>query len=252
MDLAHALGAQFAAAMQALFPQLMKYARNSAHHSLRATAIGAMAEAVKGARVLPPLELMSQLFQLGLTGMTNRQADPDIQRTAAFLCGVLIEMGGNSTEAYLTNTLQALHPLFASPDPTVIDNACGAVARIITTFPASPNVPIEYILPTLLPALPLRKDHQEDEPVWRCVAELTTSPKVNVQGQGETAAALLAAIMRGMEQDPPLHPDLVDLLRLSLRRWLPTLQALSSSSNPSSSSPSSLTSLLHALASKQL
>eukprot|EP00026_Physarum_polycephalum_P001374 Phypoly_transcript_01375.p1 GENE.Phypoly_transcript_01375~~Phypoly_transcript_01375.p1 ORF type:complete len:1095 (+),score=165.56 Phypoly_transcript_01375:41-3286(+) len=242
VDLAHALGSQFTTAMQAFFPQLMKYARNSAHHSLRATSIGAMAETIKGAHTLPPPDLTSQLFQLGLNGMTNRQADPDIQRTAAFLCGVVIEMGGNNMETQITNALQALHPLFGSPDPTVIDNACGAVARIILTFPDSPHVPIEFILPTLLPALPLRKDHQEDEPVWKCVAELTRSAKVNAQG--ETTVALLETILRGLE-NPPLQPQLKDLLKHALGGWFPTLQALSSSTP-------SLVPLLHTVTNKNL
>jgi hypothetical protein len=243
VDLAHALGAQFTTAMQILFPQLMKYARNSAHHSLRATAIGAIAEAIKGAHALPPPELTAQLFRLGLNGLANRQADPDIQRTAAFLCGVLIEMGGHSMETQITNTLQALHPLFGSPDPTVIDNACGAVARIIIAFPDSPHVPIEYILPTLLPTLPLRKDHQEDEPVWKCVAELTRSPKVNARG--ETVVALLETILRGMDQTPPLQPELKDLLKNALSGWFPALQDLSTSTP-------SLIPLLHTVANKNL
>lgn len=243
VDLAHALGAQFIIGMQTLFPQLMKYARVSTHHSLRATVIGAMAEAIKGAHALPSSELVLQLFQLGLNGMANRQADPDIQRTAAFLCGILIEMGGKSMEAYIANALQALHPLFASPDPTVIDNACGAVARIITAFPDSPHVPIEHILPILLPALPLKKDHQEDEPVWKCVAELTKVSKVNTQGA--MVVALLETLLQGIEQDPPLQPEIIELLKLTLNGWFPTLQALSSSTP-------ALISLLHKVVNKKM
>jgi importin-4 len=227
VDLAHALGASFGPCFQAIFPTLMKYARPTVHHSLRAAAIGAMAEATKGADTPPTPEMTVQLFQLGLTGLTNRTANPDIQRTSAFLCGVLLELGKDLLESYVLNTLQGLHPLFGSPDPTVVDNACGAVSRIITTFPNSPHVPLEHVLPILLAALPIRQDHQEDEPVWKCVVTLCRLSKVTAVA--ETVVQLVGAIARGLEQVPSLSPAIVEELRITVRAWLPQLQAMSGS-----------------------
>lgn len=230
VDLAHALGQIYVSQMDTIFPLLMKYSRKSAHHSLRSTSIGAMAETIKGADALPSSpEMITQLCQLGLAGLTNPDMDPDIQRTSAFLCGVLVELGGSKMESFVLQILQAIHPLYSSRDPTVIDNACGAVARIILTFPNSPSVPLEHILPILLPALPIKRDHQEDEVVWRCVGMLCRQPRVI--GGGEAAvAALLGAVQRALDQSrPALEAPVLALLRADLAAALPLLLPFSAS-----------------------
>lgn len=229
VDLAHALGKLFVPHMDDLFPLLMKYSRKKAHHSLRSTAIGAMAETINGADALPSSpEMITQLCQLGLMGLTDPELDPDIQRTSAFLCGVLVELGGSNMESFVLQILQGIHPLYSSPDPTVIDNACGAVARIINAFPNSPHVPLEHILPILLPALPIKRDHQEDEPVWKCVGMLCKDPRMVGAGEG-VMGAILGAVVRGLEQVPPLEGAVLTRLRNDFSAALPVLQPLSAS-----------------------
>jgi hypothetical protein len=54
-----------------------------------------------------------------------------------------------------------------------VDNACGAVARIISSAPQA--VPLQHVLPVLLTALPLREDHEEDATVWTCLTKIVAT-----------------------------------------------------------------------------
>lgn len=68
--------------------------------------------------------------------------------------------------------LQGIYPCFTASDkqdPAILDNACGAVARIITSHQ---SVPLDQILPVLLNALPLRDDYNENEPVFSALMYL--------------------------------------------------------------------------------
>ena len=66
--------------------------------------------------------------------------------------------------------LQNIHSIFATmaqQEHNVIDNACGAVARIM--YAHCNKIPLEQIFPNFLAALPLREDYQENEPVFNCI-----------------------------------------------------------------------------------
>ena len=52
----------------------------------------------------------------------------------------------------------------------VTDNACGAVVRMIMKHPQA--VPVEQVLPTLVQALPLKAELEENEPVFRFLLSL--------------------------------------------------------------------------------
>ncbi len=246
VDLAHALGALFAPFMDILFPHLLTLARDTAHHSIRATAYGAMAEVIKGAASLPSPSIASQLFQFGISGMNNKQQD--IQRTAAFLSGVMLQLGGSSTEAYVPQILLALSALFNSKSAVVVDNACGAVARIITTFPSSPYVPLDRILPIFLPALPLKDDRQEDEPVWSCILALSKSPQITSTKEG--VVQLFIVMARGLLQEPPMEQTIYNEVAAVVRAWLPQLQAIATSSAFAFISATDFVSLLQVVANK--
>ena len=64
--------------------------------------------------------------------------------------------------------LQKLHSLFVNNALlNTVDNVCGAIARLITTNPAS--VPLNQVLPSFFTALPLKVDHSENKAVFNCI-----------------------------------------------------------------------------------
>lgn len=66
-----------------------------------------------------------------------------------------------------------VEPLLADSVPSVIDNACGALARVIAAHAA--RVPLEALAQGLVQRLPLREDMEEVDPVLDALALLLQS-----------------------------------------------------------------------------
>ena len=52
------------------------------------------------------------------------------------------------------------------------DNAAGCVSRMILKHKEA--VPLAEVLPVLVGLLPLKKDFEENEPIYNCIAQLCT------------------------------------------------------------------------------
>lgn len=94
-----------------------------------------------------------------------------VRSNACYAMGLLCEFGGNAMHPQYMAILQGLHPLFTQqPTPEVMDNACGAVSRMIMAAPA--QLPLDKVFPVLLTALPLKKDFVENETVFKMLLSL--------------------------------------------------------------------------------
>ncbi len=54
------------------------------------------------------------------------------------------------------------------------DNAAGCVSRMILKHKDA--VPVAEVLPVLVGLLPLKKDYEENEPIYQCIGMLCKSP----------------------------------------------------------------------------
>jgi len=84
-------------------------------------------------------------------------SDEETRSNSTYWCGVLVQYGRESSIGYYPQILMKLAPLFSDTKSiqNIIDNACGAVARMIFASPQS--VPLDQVLPVFLKALPLKK-----------------------------------------------------------------------------------------------
>jgi hypothetical protein len=114
---------------------------SSAYRSL---AVGVLAEVsnAMGYAVAPHLEV---LINSAFAGMSD--SDSEVRSNAAFFIGVLLQNGNITAYPYFGKALQLLAPMFTDAKgtlPNLLDNACGAVARMIL---AAPNVvPIPEVI----------------------------------------------------------------------------------------------------------
>jgi len=122
----------------------------------REEVIGVCAEVSKamGLAIRPNLEL---LMAAAMQGLQDTHAP--VRSNSAYLSGLLCEYGGEAVVKHYPKLLELLSPLFLGPTPGTIDNACGAVGRMIQAFPQA--VPLPQVLPVWIAALPLREDYQE-------------------------------------------------------------------------------------------
>lgn len=83
------------------------------------------------------------------------------------------------------------------------DNASGAICRLIMKNPSA--IPLDQVLPVILQHLPLKKDFEENEPVYRCVLHLLQSnnPFVCTTSCGPLTRFLLMQIVLQLMQNMP-------------------------------------------------
>lgn len=99
--------------------------------------------------------------------------------------------------------LTALYPLFQGQVlPNVTDNACGAVSRMIMKHPNA--VPLDQVLPVFVQALPLKRDFEENEAVYRLLFQLIRSQNEWV---GNNMGALLTVFTEVLSKPDELKPQ---------------------------------------------
>ncbi|POY75272.1 hypothetical protein BMF94_1642 [Rhodotorula taiwanensis] len=172
-SLATTLGADFAPLFSGFLPDMVKYYDPARSTADRSTAIGSLAEIVNGMEgaITPFTERLFPLFVQALA-----DPEPEVQSNAAFATGSLMYHSQTDLSSQYLPVLSALHPLFGLPrdgqakHENAIDNACGAVSRMIVKNQQA--VPLDQVLPVLLQALPLRRDMAETEWVFQALLVL--------------------------------------------------------------------------------
>ncbi|XP_071823751.1 importin-4-like [Apostichopus japonicus] len=97
--------------------------------------------------------------------------DDEVCNNAVFGLGVLAQYGGEQVHQHFPPLLQVLSAILSqNRGQQVVDNVCAAVCRMIASN--SSLVPVDQVLPTLLDKLPLKKDVEENDTVYPCLAHL--------------------------------------------------------------------------------
>jgi len=210
-----------------LFPLLLNYCRPQRPASDRIMAVGTIAEAVNsmGAASLPYVQ---DLFPLCLQGIQDKGSD-GLRRNSCYAIGLMCQNASAVVKPEMNNVLMALKPLFEeSEEETVRDNACGAVARMMSAAPEA--MPLAQVLPFFLATLPLRGDTEENTVCFRTLIQL-------LQSQNESLSPLVPTVLKlfGSVLETTLITDEVSIEIGTTLRWLvqgfeaqigPVIQAL--------------------------
>lgn len=97
--------------------------------------------------------------------------------------------------AEVQQLLQRIHPLLSDDAPAVVDNACGAAARVLQAHAA--RLPVPQVLQVLLQHLPIRKDWEEVHPVAEALRQLVQGEHAQsvVEQHSDVCSALLACAL---------------------------------------------------------
>eukprot|EP01114_Cavostelium_apophysatum_P006244 TRINITY_DN1748_c0_g1_i1.p1 TRINITY_DN1748_c0_g1~~TRINITY_DN1748_c0_g1_i1.p1 ORF type:complete len:1062 (-),score=285.77 TRINITY_DN1748_c0_g1_i1:27-3212(-) len=208
--LAKTFGPFFDTYFQAIVPHVIKYyQQKSEGETYRSLAVGTLADIIKNMGNVTA-KYIEQLFPI--TMKATADPDPEVRSNATFLLGILLANCGAQGVPYYGQALLALSKLFNdSALPNIVDNACGAVCRMIMTNPNA--VPLNQVLPVLLSALPLKADMEENSTVYNCLFHLfNTSNPVLASNLGASVSAFARALgSPKIEQD--LHIKIVDTLK---------------------------------------
>ncbi|KAH8703107.1 putative importin beta-4 subunit [Talaromyces proteolyticus] len=164
-----------AAALGPDFPELWKIFEKSVFRFIsssenieRATAVGVLAEVITGMKdtVTP---LTGRFLPLLLKRLADE--DPQTKSNAAYATGRLIEATNDaSIVSQFPTILQKLEPCLQQEVSRLPDNATGCLSRMI--LKQHDKVPISDVLPAIVNILPLKNDYEENEPLYKMIAQL--------------------------------------------------------------------------------
>lgn len=166
--LCETVGPDFVKYFEVYMPLICKYYKATKTQTERAMAVGCLGECIGGLKsaITPHTEHLLSIF-------VKACGDEDelVRSNAAFALGCLTIHSQVDLSPHYGQLLTALSPLFNNQTlPNTVDNAAGAVARLILAHPDA--VPLDQVLPTLTQALPLKADFEENQPVFDCIFQL--------------------------------------------------------------------------------
>ncbi|ORZ23832.1 armadillo-type protein [Lobosporangium transversale] len=223
--LSAALGTSFVPYAQVFIPHIAKYYKKSKPSSERSMAIGSLGEIANGMGS-GITEFTEQLFPLFVKALSDEE--DEVRSNGAFAIGALCQNTTIDLSSQYPTLLTALYPLFQGQAlPNVTDNACGAVARMIMRHPEA--VPLDQVLPVFVQALPLKRDFEENEPVYQLLFSLIRTQNSWV---GNNLPRLLQIFTEVLSKEDELKPhrrqEMIDIIK-SLNQQFPALNIGSTS-----------------------
>jgi hypothetical protein len=194
-DIARAIGPEFAHQFQCFLPELCKYANPNRDAGDKMMALGTMAECADAMRSATVL-FVKDILPYAVNGIKDSQQD--VKRNSIFLFGVLAYHLKQQIEPYILQFLSLLHPIFTNMDKyanVVVDNACGAIARIII---AQYQIPLDQVLPAFIAALPLREDFEENDIVYSSILALIRSGN---QAAAQNMKGIISILAKALSLD---------------------------------------------------
>ena len=166
--LAMALGADFINLWPQFEKVVLKYATSS--ESLeRSAAVGVLAEVITGLgdAVTP---LTSVFLQIILRRLTDEEFQT--RSNACYAMGRLVEKSSADQEiiSAFPSILEKLDACLPIKEARLPDNAAGCLARMILKHRNS--IPTTDVLPAIVGVLPLTKDYDENDPVYRMICQM--------------------------------------------------------------------------------
>ncbi|KAL1955720.1 hypothetical protein VTO42DRAFT_8192 [Malbranchea cinnamomea] len=215
--LSMALGADFIN----LWPQfekiVLKYATSS--DSLeRATAVGVIAEIITGmGEAVTPLT--SGFMQLLLRRLTDE--DFQTRSNACYAVGRLIEKSSADQEiisAY-PSILEKLDACLRIKQNRLPDNAAGCLGRMILKHRNS--VPVADVLPSLVDVLPLTKDYDENDPLYRMICQMYKWEDPTIRDLTPRLIPVFQSVLTGdpLQLEDDRRAELIELVS-----WINTMQ----------------------------
>ncbi|XP_033113593.1 importin-4-like [Anneissia japonica] len=168
-SLAKAMGGQaFGPYLAGALPLLVMKTKKSCTVAEKSFSIGTLSETIIAMEdCIQPFA--GHLVPVFVQGM--QEDDAEVRSNAVFGIGVLAEHGKETVFSHYPVLLSAISSLIAKEDDQrVIDNICGAVARLVLTNTEA--VPVSQVLPRLVQLLPLKEDKEENNTVFRCIHHL--------------------------------------------------------------------------------
>jgi len=209
-DIARVVGPEFANQFRYILPELLKYVGPNRDAGDKMMGLGTMAEC-SNAMASGAAPFLKDMLPFAFAGI--KDANMDVKRNAIFMLGVLAYHLKPHFEASVMQLLGLLHPIFSNIDKysnVVVDNACGAIARIIK---AQYQIPLEQVLPVFIQSLPLREDFDENEVVYSSILSLLQSGNPAIAQCMKETLTMFAKVISADTTQLDVKNNIIQVLR---------------------------------------
>ncbi|KAG8238816.1 hypothetical protein J437_LFUL010530, partial [Ladona fulva] len=158
----------FAVYFEQFYPLLVAKTKKNCTDAQRSFSIGTISDTIASLsyRITGYVQVL-----LPLLLHASEDKNEDVRNNAIYGLGELAFHGKEAVEPHYPQILQALSATVSKEThPVVLDNICGALARLIITNVIA--VPMEQVFPVYLQYLPLREDFEENKEVFNSFSHL--------------------------------------------------------------------------------
>jgi hypothetical protein len=224
-EIAKVYGEGFATLWPNFLPVVLGYLSPKRGVSDHAMALGTLAE-VTGAMGDAVQPFFKRMFP-PMLGML-RSEDGGTRSNAAYGVGLLCQHCPLQATPHFPAILAALQPLLdpASNPPNCVDNACGALARMLASNLDACH--FEKVFPAFLERLPLRQDWQENPAVYGTLCSLMIRLPDLLRPYLPRLLPLMCHALQASEVQPEVKAGVADAMRTALSTQEASRQVASS------------------------
>ena len=150
-------------------PLMLKYYDKSQPSTLRALSIGTIGEMVNALEG-ESANVVGRLIPLALQAMNDPHST--LRQNACYACGIFCRWGPNQAKSFIPQVLQSYLRVINDKVPTISDNVCGSLARLILAF--GPQIPLVDLLKAMFSSVPMKEDLEPYTPFFQSIELLLT------------------------------------------------------------------------------
>ncbi|XP_033729226.1 importin-4-like [Pecten maximus] len=231
--MAKLLGGQvFMPFFSSFLTDLLKRLKQTSSVSEKSFAVGTLAEIVQacGAAILPFTDTLYPLFMKMV-----RDEDDEVSSNSVFAVGVLIATSGEKLISQYPEVLKCLFDILSKGNnPRLLDNICAATCRMIMTYKA--GVPMSQVVPVIMQCLPLKEDFEENETVYKCLAELYSSGDGEILKQTPKLLEVVSQVLGSEGLKDETQSMLIQTVKLMHKQFPDDFKAITQSLSPEQAS----------------
>eukprot|EP01091_Cochliopodium_minus_P018693 TRINITY_DN7654_c0_g1_i1.p1 TRINITY_DN7654_c0_g1~~TRINITY_DN7654_c0_g1_i1.p1 ORF type:complete len:1048 (+),score=342.56 TRINITY_DN7654_c0_g1_i1:44-3187(+) len=143
---------------------MLKYYDKSQPSTLRALSIGTIGE-MANALETEGAGASGRLIPLALASMNDQHNT--LRQNACYACGIFCRWGPTQAKPFIPQVLQSYLRVINDKVPTIADNVCGSLSRLILAF--GPQIPIVDLLKAMFSLIPMKEDLEPYTPFFQAI-----------------------------------------------------------------------------------
>ncbi|XP_076449742.1 importin-4-like [Babylonia areolata] len=218
-------GPTFSPFFASFLTDLLKRLKQTSSTSEKSFAVGTLAEVIESIGETT-VTFVDTLYPVFLRMV--KEEDDEVRSNAVFALGMLAANGGDVMRSRHADILKMLLEMMAKEENgRVMDNMCAAICRMV--WVNGENLPLEYIVPTVIQCLPLKEDFEENTTVFTCLLKLYEDDNAQVISQLPTILQVATSILGTPQAKPDTQKLLVQFVQNVKEKYADTYNTVKAS-----------------------